>query len=124
MILFLPSKSMHQVNDKKFFKILKKILAFHKKLCYYIGAEKNSDIKIRVWRSLVSRLNGVQEALSSNLSTRTISQVFRFLKTWFLLFLNGRYAYSANIKAPQTSSEVWGASIYLLVATVTRDIPD
>ena len=26
---------------------------------------------IRVWRSLVSRLNGVQEALSSNLSTRT-----------------------------------------------------
>ena len=27
--------------------------------------------KIRVWRSLVSRLNGVQEALSSNLSTRT-----------------------------------------------------
>ena len=28
--------------------------------------------KIRVWRSLVSRLNGVQEALSSNLNTRTI----------------------------------------------------
>ena len=27
----------------------------------------------RVWRSLVSRLNGVQEALSSNLSTRTKS---------------------------------------------------
>ena len=27
--------------------------------------------EIRVWRSLVSRLNGVQEALSSNLSTRT-----------------------------------------------------
>ena len=27
---------------------------------------------IRVWRSLVSRLNGVQEALSSNLNTRTI----------------------------------------------------
>ena len=26
---------------------------------------------IRVWRSLVSRLNGVQEALSSNLNTRT-----------------------------------------------------
>ena len=28
----------------------------------------------RVWRSLVSRLNGVQEALSSNLSTRTKEQ--------------------------------------------------
>ena len=26
---------------------------------------------IRVWRSLVSRLNGVQEASSSNLDTRT-----------------------------------------------------
>jgi hypothetical protein len=29
--------------------------------------------EIRVWRSLVSRLNGVQEALSSNLNTRTIT---------------------------------------------------
>ena len=29
---------------------------------------------IRVWRSLVSRLNGVQEALSSNLNTRTTSE--------------------------------------------------
>ena len=28
-------------------------------------------VDIRVWRSLVSRLNGVQEALSSNLNTRT-----------------------------------------------------
>lgn len=31
--------------------------------------------KIRVWRSLVSRLNGVQEALSSNLNTRTIKDL-------------------------------------------------
>ena len=29
-------------------------------------------MKIRVWRSLVSRLNGVQEASSSNLDTRTM----------------------------------------------------
>ena len=29
------------------------------------------DRRIRVWRSLVSRLNGVQEASSSNLDTRT-----------------------------------------------------
>ena len=28
-------------------------------------------MNIRVWRSLVSRLNGVQEASSSNLDTRT-----------------------------------------------------
>ena len=31
-----------------------------------------AEMNIRVWRSLVSRLNGVQEALSSNLNTRTI----------------------------------------------------
>ena len=30
----------------------------------------DADASIRVWRSLVSRLNGVQEALSSNLNTR------------------------------------------------------
>ena len=40
-----------------------------------IKRQKRRHIKtfavIRVWRSLVSRLNGVQEALSSNLSTRT-----------------------------------------------------
>ena len=30
---------------------------------------------IRVWRSLVSRLNGVQEASSSNLDTRTMQSV-------------------------------------------------
>ena len=35
----------------------------------YFGAEAQE--KIRVWRSLVSRLNGVQEASSSNLDTRT-----------------------------------------------------
>ena len=40
-------------------------LAFSFHVCYYIKAD------IRVWRSLVSRLNGVQEALSSNLNTRT-----------------------------------------------------
>ena len=32
---------------------------------------KETQAKIRVWRSLVSRLNGVQEASSSNLDTRT-----------------------------------------------------
>ena len=34
------------------------------------SVEENAS-KIRVWRSLVSRLNGVQEASSSNLDTRT-----------------------------------------------------
>ena len=54
---------------------------------------------IRVWRSLVSRLNGVQEALSSNLNTRTkeASSVMRVLlfcfqvsRTQCLLHLNKR----------------------------------
>ena len=54
--------------SKKILKKLKKRLAKSEKMCYYIGAEK-----IRVWRSLVSRLNGVQEAASSNLVTRTKS---------------------------------------------------
>ena len=34
-------------------------------------------LHIRVWRSLVSRLNGVQEASSSNLDTRTKGSAFR-----------------------------------------------
>ena len=46
----------------------KKVLAFFNWMCWYIWAV---DRRIRVWRSLVSRLNGVQEASSSNLDTRT-----------------------------------------------------
>ena len=45
--------------------------------------------KIRVWRSLVSRLNGVQEASSSNLDTRTKTEdrkIFGlFLFEWFYI---------------------------------------
>ena len=45
----------------------------------------------RVWRSLVSRLNGVQEALSSNLSTRTKSSenhlIWVIFGTFFFDFL-------------------------------------
>ena len=37
--------------------------------------DSGKQMEIRVWRSLVSRLNGVQEALSSNLNTRTIQMV-------------------------------------------------
>ena len=37
-------------------------------LCYYNQVVSSN---IRVWRSLVSRLNGVQEASGSNLDTRT-----------------------------------------------------
>ena len=65
--------------------------------------------KIRVWRSLVSRLNGVQEALSSNLNTRTIKdlkslrfQVFLqpFLQTEFFIGTKG------IVLRPKTNLEV------------------
>ena len=47
-------------------------------LCYYIQALRDSAKQnIRVWRSLVSRLNGVQEASSSNLDTRTKTEDLR-----------------------------------------------
>ena len=41
-------------------------------ICKSSGNGTTDDGKdYRVWRSLVSRLNGVQEAFSSNLNTRT-----------------------------------------------------
>ena len=56
---------------------------------------------IRVWRSLVSRLNGVQEALSSNLSTRTnnlqtvesqwFAGFFLSFSSWMVSFYNALF---------------------------------
>ena len=69
-----------------FFRLFsKKCLLFLKS---YGSISKLSDAAhFRVWRSLVSRLNGVQEALSSNLNTRTKTciskevQVFSFVRS-------------------------------------------
>ena len=48
-------------------------------------AERNT-VHFRVWRSLVSRLNGVQEAASSNLVTRTNAEYwFSILCVFFVL---------------------------------------
>ena len=61
-----------RVSVKKFFeKPRKKCLTF---LLLRANISKSSRIRhnIRVWRSLVSRLNGVQEAAGSNPVTRTI----------------------------------------------------
>ena len=61
---------------KNFSKNMKKRLDFCAMVCYYIQALRESaGNNIRVWRSLVSRLNGVQEASSSNLDTRTKNTV-------------------------------------------------
>ena len=65
-------------NRRKSEKNLKKCkfgVAFSEKVWYINQADLNSKSNIRVWRSLVSRLNGVQEASSSNLDTRTKEQV-------------------------------------------------
>ena len=42
-------------------------------------------MNIRVWRSLVSRLNGVQEASSSNLDTRTMKTERAFALSVFII---------------------------------------
>ena len=55
---------------KNFLEISKNRLTFSE-LCVNISKSPRGEQKIRVWRSLVSRLNGVQEASSSNLDTRT-----------------------------------------------------
>ena len=49
----------------------------------------DSEVNIRVWRSLVSRLNGVQEALSSNLNTRT-KEYHRKMVLFLFLYTVGR----------------------------------
>ena len=53
-------------------------------------------LHIRVWRSLVSRLNGVQEASSSNLDTRTMQSVligseYPVMDTLLFYFLKSSY---------------------------------
>ena len=64
---------------------MKKVLAFFRMLWYYMRAVgRQQQINIRVWRSLVSRLNGVQEASSSNLDTRTIKAERAFALSAFI----------------------------------------
>ena len=73
------------IITKSFSDFLQKVLAKSRKTWYYIKADWFGKLNIRVWRSLVSRLNGVQEALSSNLNTRTRGVLLRWYSS-FLLF--------------------------------------
>ncbi len=57
---------------------------FRQGVLIYSSAEAQEQ-NIRVWRSLVSRLNGVQEASSSNLDTRTKNTVVLKETTVFFL---------------------------------------
>ena len=55
--------------------------------------------KIRVWRSLVSRLNGVQEAAGSNPVTRT--------KKWELPFGNSHFLFCGWIRTHSNATCRW-----------------
>ena len=79
---------VNQKPRKKNEKNPKKGLHYGKRCGILIKLIWTAQQNIRVWRSLVSRLNGVQEASSSNLDTRTKEQVsmeacsfFRFQET-------------------------------------------
>ena len=84
---------MKQVTPavKKNKKLAKKHLQFDLGcgiICKSSGNGTTDDGKdYRVWRSLVSRLNGVQEALSSNLNTRTKSSENHLIWVIFGTFL-------------------------------------
>ena len=68
--------------------------------------------KIRVWRSLVSRLNGVQEASSSNLDTRTkkTGNAFAFPVFFFCSIVRTRGLLIAIPERFSRSEERVGAS--------------
>ena len=75
------------VNEKSLV-FSKKTLANSNRVWYRILAGSERSAKqgnIRVWRSLVSRLNGVQEAAGSNPVTRTTSEqaLYRLLRLFF-----------------------------------------
>ena len=71
--------------NENYFIFLKKTLANSFRVWYRIlaGSERAAKQNIRVWRSLVSRLNGVQEAAGSNPVTRTIGVSFGMLRFFY-----------------------------------------
>ena len=78
---------------------------FRKNTCIFeidvlIYAGRVSDeVNIRVWRSLVSRLNGVQEASSSNLDTRT--------KKWETTYVVSHFLFRRKRFEPSNASVRW-----------------
>ncbi len=76
---------------------MKKGLAFLCIMWYYIQAVERQQ-NIRVWRSLVSRLNGVQEAAGSNPVTRTKIRKYPF--GYFLIFYPAINSKTENASIP------------------------
>ena len=69
-------------NKKINFKIFEKSTCIFRKDVVTYRSRLETDANIRVWRSLVSRLNGVQEASSSNLDTRTNRDKSELFTSW------------------------------------------
>ena len=92
--------------------------------CVNIIKPSGTDGDFRVWRSLVSRLNGVQEAAGSNPVTRTnkldfkskdLRSFFVVLKTLLLLFFCELYREKTKIAGSEQFSEQLKASKILLI---------
>ena len=69
---------------------------------------------IRVWRSLVSRLNGVQEAASSNLVTRTR----KYRKTYVLRYFS--FVSLRNYTGMNRTKPVYFGLLHTLLHTISR----
>ena len=72
-------------TSKSVKKLLKKLLTFIT-IMYIIMKLSGKNSNIRVWRSLVARLTGGQEAAGSSPVTRTISSVHNVFELWTLDF--------------------------------------
>ena len=109
--------------DEKFQRNRKKDLQVQPE-CVNIIKPSGADGDFRVWRSLVSRLNGVQEAAGSNPVTRTnkldfkskdLRSFFVVLKTLLLLFFCELYREKTKIAGSEQFSEQLKASKILLI---------
>ena len=103
------------IITKSFSDFLQKVLAKSRKTWYYIKADWFGKLNIRVWRSLVSRLNGVQEALSSNLNTRT-KEYYRKMVLFLFTHIVGRTQGLLRRRRPPLNPGPKGNSAQALVS--------
>ena len=99
-------------------------------------AERNT-VHFRVWRSLVSRLNGVQEAASSNLVTRTnledlksydfessflLSQTFCPVSKCRTFSVSNGFLTDSSTRAMQTAGQLLRQSLFAGIVQMTIDV--
>ena len=99
---------------KNFKKSKNNACIFESYVVLYRSRRESGKQNIRVWRSLLSRLNGVQEASSSNLDTRTI-KTERANALSVLIFLFERFEQSnATVRGHR-----WSKKAHFLFTIVT-----